>query len=149
MTSIVIATRDGILTAPSGEKFRMVRGKTLADARHPAVAAYPDNWMPVEVDISVDDPEQADPGQLEDDFATELAEATAEAEEYRAQLVAITDVLMSRGMVPAGTDTDKPGWLAEAVTVALDTLIHAPHDSGSEPDDVPPPPAPRKRTARP
>jgi hypothetical protein len=145
MTEIVVASRDGILRAPNGEQFRLVRGKTLADARHPAVQAYPDNFMPMRVELSMED---ADPGHLEDAFSTELAEAkedarqaTEAAEEYRAQLVAITDVLMARGGVPADVDTDEPGWLAKAVGRALDATAPA--------DDEPVPPPAAARTRKP
>lgn len=143
MTEIVMACRDGILRAPSGEQFRLVRGKTLADARHPAVVANPDTFMPVQVDISVED---TDPGYLEDDVAVELAElrekaeaAEAEANDYRAQLVTIADLVMAAGRVPPGTDTDRPGWLADVIRAIV---AEAPV---ALPDEVPPP---RKRAPR-
>lgn len=154
MTEIVVATRDGVLRAPSGEQFRMVRGKTLANAAHPAIQAYPDNWMPMKLDIDVDDPEVADPGHLEDDVAVELAElredakrSEADAARYQEQLQEIANVIDSRGLVPLNYDTETPGWLAGLVAHLLDTGTAAPREQVSPAaDDVPPPPAPRKRS---
>lgn len=150
MTSIVVATRDGILTGPDGTNYRLVRGKTLGDARHPAIAAYPDNFMPVEIELS-HDAEAADPGHLEDDFAVELAELQeekAQADEaangYMSQLAAIADLLAERGMVPDDTGTE--GWLTRAVAAALDRDVSretSPTPADDE-DDIPPPVAARK-----
>lgn len=152
MTEIVVASRDGILRAPDGTQYRMVRGKTLADARHPGVLANPNDFMPVAVELSMED---ADPGYLEDDIAVELAElrekaahaesAEADAREYKAQLVAIADTLRKRNAIPVDVDTDKPGWVADCVSRALAPAS----DPGPAPadDDVPPPAATRKPRA--
>jgi hypothetical protein len=152
MTNIVCASRDGVLRAPNGEQFRMVRGRTLADARHPAVVANPDAFMPVQVELSIED---ADPGHLEDYFAVEQAEleeklqqAEAEATAYRAQLVTIADIVMAAGRVSPGTDTDQPGWLAETIrTMAAHT--HPTLATSDAEDDVPPPRTRAPRTPKP
>lgn len=157
MTSIVIAARDGILKGPDGEQYRMVRGRTLANAAHPAVAAYPDNWQPMVLDIDVPDPEEADPGHLEDDVAVELAElreearrAEADAARYQEQLQAIAEGLESRGLIPPSADIDRQGWLIDTLFNFIDTALGADGHTmdgqlESVPDDVPPPAPARKR----
>lgn len=148
MTEIVVATRDGILRAPDGTQTRMVRGRTLADARHPAVRANPDDFGPVHIELNH---EEADPGHLEDDFAVELSEARGEArraaevaEEYRRQLTTIADVIMAAGLVAPGAETDRPGWVAESVRHVVELLTGAPEAAVE--DDVPPP---RSRARKP
>jgi len=153
MTEIVVACRDGILRAPDGTQYRMVRGKTLADGKHPAVLANPDSFMPVEVELSLED---VDPGHLEDAVAVDLAELREDAkraevtsEVYRVQLVRIADELMSRGLIPSTQATDYVGWLVDAVRNCLDLMTsadgHAMDGKMAEAvtDDVPPP-RPRK-----
>jgi hypothetical protein len=143
MTEILIATRDTVLVTPgTGEKFRLIRGRTLADARHPAAAAYPDNFMPVEVELGYDGPDNSDDENASDvieEYRAELAEARATADSYRAQLTRIVDELRSRGLMPQSINTDREGWLAEAVASALDAPV---------PDEpVLPPAKPAARTA--
>lgn len=122
MTEIVVAYRDGILTAPSGEKFRLVRGKTLADARHPAVRMRPESWGPMVVELSVDDP--AEPGDPDrdaklDELRASVEQAETERDGYRKQLAAVADVLGVRGLMPADAGSVE-GWLARAVAEAID-----------------------------
>lgn len=122
MTEIVVAYRDGILTAPSGEKFRLVRGKTLADARHPAVRMRPESWGPMVVELSVDDPtEPSDPDRDAklDDLRASIEQAEAERDGFRTQLAAVATVLGARALLPANAG-DHEGWLAEAVAAAID-----------------------------
>lgn len=148
MTEIVVATRDGILRAPDGTQTRMVRGRTLADARHPAVRANPNDFGPVHIELNH---EEADPGHLEDDCAAELAEAKEDArraaeaaEGYRHQLTTIADTITAAGLVAPGVDTDQPGWVAESVRHVVELLSGAPEVAA--PDDVPPP---RSRARKP
>lgn len=128
MTEIVVSKRDGIATEPNGTKHRVARGKTLADARHPLVVAYPGDWLPMEVALSMPDGVPAGaPSHAEllrrdnDDIARlgdELAEAEGAAEGYRKQLSAVVDVLAKHDLVPADAGA-RDGWLAEAVEAAL------------------------------
>jgi hypothetical protein len=121
MTEIVVAYRDGILTAPNGEKFRLVRGKTLADARHPGVRMRPESWGPVVVELSVDEPEAegSEPDARIDELIAELAEANSERDRFGGYLSAIAEALAERGLVPA-EGTDQQGWLVAAVVAGLD-----------------------------
>lgn len=140
MTEIVVASRAGILRAPDGEQFRLVPGKTLADARHPGVLANPDSFMPVEVELSVDDPEESDPRRLED--------AETEAESLRQVLTTISDGLEVRALIPEGTDTAKSGWLVETLFAFIDTAISADGHTMDGQLEAVPPPAPRPRKPR-
>lgn len=120
MTEIVVAYRDGILTAPNGEKFRLVRGKTLADARHPGVRMRPESWGPMVVELSVDDPEDgSDTDARIDELRASVEQAEEVATNYRKQLAAVADVLGTRGLMPADAGI-REGWLAEAVAAAID-----------------------------
>lgn len=126
MTEIMVSKRDGIATEPDGTKHRVARGKTLADARHPLVVAYPGDWLPMEVALSMpDDAPAADrDGTLDDlhhklqDAEEQAVEAEETAEGYRKQLAAVVDVLAKHDLVPADAGA-RDGWLAEAVGAAL------------------------------
>lgn len=139
MTNIVVAYRDGILTAPNGEKFRMVRGKTLADARHPAVQMRPESWGPMVVELSVDEPDaDGEPDTRVAELLQALGAAQSEADDYRRQLAAVVVVLTSRGLAPEHAETAVEGWLARAVTAAID-------ERAASPEPVKPPRGGRTR----
>lgn len=127
MAEILIAKRDTVLVTPgTGEKFRLIRGRTLADARHPAAAAYPENFMPVQIELNCNDPDHSgdeDPAEVVEEYRARLHEALALADSYRAQLTRIVDELMSRGLMPADIDTDREGWLVEVVAGVLDERV--------------------------
>lgn len=138
MTNIVVSYRDGVVTAPNGEKFRVVRGKTLADARHPAVQMRPESWGPMVVELSVDDPDESgEPDTRMAELTEALGAAQSEADGYREQLAAVTEVLSARGLMP--NQPLMEGWLAKAVAVAIDAPAAAP------PEPVKPPRAARSR----
>jgi hypothetical protein len=156
MTNIVVATRSGLAVGPDGTKYRLARGRTLADARHPLAQAHPDLFSAYTIELSVDDPEAGgDPAAERGDVATgahKVGEVEAVAEDYRTQLATIAEGLYARGLVPAELDTDRPGWLAELIFAVIDAPATAAVD---EPDDAPEAPAPdslpkpRKRAPRP
>lgn len=106
---IVVARRDGLMVAPDGTKYRLARGRTLADARHPAVIAYPDSFTPMHVELAYDGPEEP----TDDD-------ARQEVDGYRAQLAAIAAGLIQRDLIPDGYDTGREGWLAGLIFELLD-----------------------------
>lgn len=147
MTSIVIATRSGLAKDPDGGQFRLVKGRTLADARHPLVRAYPELFAEHTIDLPVDDHEVAvdpDRGSLE--------YFTAQADEYREQLAAVVEVLREHGALPAEDAMTEPGWLAAAVGAALDR----PASDGTPPSNAEEPvrepaalPKARRRAPRP
>lgn len=127
MTEIVIATRDATLRDPiTGEGWRIVRGRTLADARHPCVTEYPNNWDKVTVDLGVESDDVSRETAAEADaeatqLAGELHDARTEADSYRDTLAAIADELKARGLVERfGVQPDHEGWLVELVRLALD-----------------------------
>jgi hypothetical protein len=137
MTQIVIARRNGTLRAPGGERFRLTKGKTLADARHPAVEAFPEDWQPVSIDLPVND--AADPNVSaaeisEDELAelrTELAEAHETVEHLGSQFRRLIDGLVDRGVeLPADEDREQ-GWLVGLVLAQLDRDV----DGEDEPDE--------------
>lgn len=142
MTDVVIATRSGIVTAPDGTKHRLVRGKTLADARHPAAVAFPEMFAQHTIDLPYagpDDAEAADPGHLEDSVAEELAEIEAERDGYRQQLATIVDAVTVRGLMPADVDMSVEGWLVGVLSELLDRCA----------DPVAPPAAAKRGPGRP
>lgn len=134
MSGLLVARRSGIGTAPDGTKYRIARGKTIADPRHPLVLAYPNDWMAVEVSLQYDGDEvNADPDNSEIAAVVARAEAAeVEAGAYRAQLEAVVEVLHEHGYTPPGELV--PGWLAvlvdEAVTETKDTGDDEPLASG-------------------
>jgi len=158
-TRIVVATRSGLAQGPDGSKYRLARGRTLADARHPLAAAYPEMFAPYAIDLPYDGDEASAPAA--DDassgpegdgstWADKVAEVEAIADGYRAQLAAIADGLYERGLVPADLDTDREGWLADLVFTVIDGQQTDPEPATEapvvEPESLP---RPRKRAARP
>lgn len=168
---IVVSRRDGILTAPDGTKHRVARGKTLADADHPAVLANPRDWVPMVVTLTLDDGDRPErsaatlPGdldtplgvqheqivQLENDLA-ELEETLAARD---AELTRLAEGLAELGVKLPAEDDREPGWLVDLV---LDAIVSAQATHFREvgivpaaPEPAPPiaPPKPRKRTAPP
>lgn len=128
-----IATRDGVIRNPeSGEQYRIVKGRTLGHPGHPAVAAYPENWHPLDIELDVPD---ADPEADGD--------ARAEADGYREQLAAIVELLRERELVGfAGVSADHEGWLVETLRAVLDaSTVSEPAEPSDEPVAAP-------RTAR-
>jgi hypothetical protein len=53
-TEIVVATRSGLVSGPDGTKFRLVRGKTLADARHPIAEQFPELFAAHTIDLPIE-----------------------------------------------------------------------------------------------
>lgn len=146
MTSIVVAKRDGIATAPDGTKYRTARGKTLADARHPLVEAYPGDWTPMRVDLPVDEPEGIEhppcAAQDEvDELRNDLAEAEELAEHRGAELLRLAEGLAGFGYTLPDEADRGPGWLVDLVLDALPVLAPAPAEL---PVDAP---APHSATA--
>jgi len=154
MTNIVVATRSGLAEGPDGTKYRLARGRTLADARHPLAAAYPEMFAPYSIELSVDEPEaDGDPAAERGDVATwadKVREVEATADGYRVQLATIAEGLYSRGLVPAELDTDREGWLADLVFAVIDGPAPEVEPKGApapaEPAELP---KARKRAARP
>ncbi len=164
MTGIVVSRRDGILRAPDGTKHRVARGKTLADADHPAVLANPQDWIPMTVALTVADRPEAPSGaevpatheqvaQFENDVA-ELEETLAQRD---AEFVRLVDGLSAAGVTLPAEDDRRAGWVVDLV---LDTLGRLGSDSLPSfiEDPEPPqpagpapiaPPKPRKRTGPP
>jgi hypothetical protein len=157
MTQIVVSRRDGILRAPDGTKYRVARGKTLANAAHPAVEANPGDWQPIDITLDVEGAEplspggdddafrarDADRGQLENDVA-ELEETLAQRD---AELTRLAEGLATHGIELPAEDDREPGWLVDLV---LDTFANsgaptAPLREGG----VIAPPKPRKRASPP
>lgn len=140
MTEIVVAKRSGVITAPDGTKHRVVRGRTLADARHPVAAAYPDAFMPYAIDLPYegDGESAAERGDVPS-WPDKVAEVEATAEGYREQLAAIVEAIATRGLMPADVDMSHEGWLVEVVAGIL--------DDGADP--VAPPAAPKRGPGRP
>lgn len=152
--SIVVATRSGLASSADGSKYRLARGRTLADSRHALVQEHPELWAPYHIELSVDEPDGGTPTEGSAAAQYEAAEAEATAERYREQLAAIAEGLHARGLVPADVDTDREGWLADLVFAVIDEPSRAAADDGNaapevakaaEPEKLP---APRKR-ARP
>lgn len=131
--SLVIATRNGTVTGPDKANWRLVRGKTIADSRHPVVVAYPENWMALEVELSVEgDTEAADEG------AALLRE---QVEEYGAALMKISTALREGGHL----DNTTANITADEVAVTVLALLAPTEISLRAP--VAPPTPPRKRAA--
>lgn len=151
MTNIVVATRNGLAEGPDGAKYRLARGRTLADARHPLAQAHPELFAPYSIELSVDEPDgdaAAERGDVSS-WPDKVAEAEAVADGYREQLAAIAEGLHARGLVPADLDTTVEGWLAELVFAVIDGPAPEQADppaaaKAAEPADLP---KPRKRAA--
>lgn len=140
MTEIMVAKRDGVATAPDGVKYRTHRGKTLADARHPLVQAYPHDWSPMEVALTVDgtaaEPQHEDVEGLRND----LAEVEEVAEARGLELNRLAAGVEARGVKLPAEDDRAAGWLVDLVLDALDALAGG---RPAAPTLVPPPRAPR------
>jgi hypothetical protein len=156
MTQIVVSKRDGILTAPDGTKTRVARGKTLADARHPAVEAHPRDWMPVELTLTVDEPPAGDfdtPLGIRHEQVVQLENDVAELEETLAQrdaeLTRLADTLAARGVDLPAEDDREPGWLVDLVFRELDRAYGIEAELFVPPAPAIAPPKPRKRTVPP
>lgn len=106
---IVIATRSGVVSGPDGAKHRLIRGKTLADARHPVAREFPELFSPYTIDL----PHEGD-------------EPAAGADEYREQLAAIVEVLREHDALPDESEMNEPGWLARAVAALFDPVAPPP-----------------------
>lgn len=123
MTEIFVSKRDGVARAPDGTQYRVHRGKTLADGRHPVVMAYPGDWMPMEVHLSM--PGDAEPAADAKALATleelrnELAEVEELAESRGAELQRLADGLAGAGVALPAEDARQPGWL---VDITLDAV---------------------------
>ena len=126
MTKIVVARRDGTLRSPGGERFRLHRGKTLADARHPAVVAFPEDWRPVEIDLPINDAADVEVPAAEvteDELAelrTELAETTETVEHLGAQFRRLIEGLAERGIELPEDEAREQGWLVGLALAAID-----------------------------
>lgn len=117
MTEIMVARTSGILRAPDGTQYRITRGQTLADGRHPAVTGSPASWQPMRVELAVDDTANCPPGATGgdaerefDELRSELAELEETADSYRRQLESVAKLLGDRGLL-AGVDAEREGWL--------------------------------------
>jgi hypothetical protein len=132
VTDLVIATRSGTVTAPDKTMFAIVRGKTVADARHPAVLIDPRNWMPFEVELKVDDPATATEG---DDIARE------QLAEFSDALTQLAVVMRDRGHL----DPDGSLTAEELVSRVVDLIPEQTEGAPEEP--IAPPAPPRKRAA--
>jgi hypothetical protein len=154
MTSIVVARRDGILRGPDGTQYRTHRGKTLADARHPAVVAVPDAWVPMVVELTVEGAAEpagvpgthAQVQQYENDLEElrqELAETEELAEQRGAELSRLADGLVDRGLTLPTEDERRPGWLVNIALEAVDLAaggVRLARAAESEPTPAPRPP---------
>ena len=131
MTQIMVSRREGVATAPDGTKYRVHRGRTLADARHPLVVAWPADWAPMQVELTVEEPVTAADGAPADlEELEELRNDLAEAEEVRdaalEQLGRIADGLAERGYVLPLDEDRGPGWLAGLALGLLDEAATRP-----------------------
>lgn len=160
MTGIVVSKRDGIAKAPDGTQHRVYRGKTLADAQHPVVLAYPGDWLPMEVHLSVPggETEPAAPAGDAQVLATleelrnELAEATELAEDAVQEFERLQRALAANGVALPAEDARETGWLVDLVIDVVETwrsdnasaVDVTPLDA--EPETAVAPRPPRKRT---
>lgn len=139
MTEIVVSRRDGIATGPDGVKYRVHRGKTLADATHPVVVANPGDWTPMRVELTAE--AAAGPvntaGTEVDDLRNELAEIEEAAERYGAELKRLAIALQTRGATLPAEDDQTPGWVVDLALAMLDGIGPA--------ETVPAPKTPRGR----
>lgn len=165
---IVVSRRDGILTAPDGTKHRVARGKTLADADHPAVLANPRDWVPMVVTLTLGDRPRAGVSQ-DSTAAAEIDELNGQVTELEetlagrdAELGRLVEGLAELGVKLPADDDREPGWLVDLV---LDLVVtqHAERvaaygtgrDDEAAGDPVAPPravlapPKPRKRALPP
>lgn len=123
MTNLFVSKRDGVVTAPDGTKHRVFRGKTLAEAGHPIVEAYPGDWHPMEVHLSAPGgthAEQLQGGNDLDELRNELAEVEELAERRGAELQRLAEILAARGYVPTEDEAAVQGWVVDLAVRALD-----------------------------
>lgn len=162
-TGIVVSRRDGILRAPDGTKWRVARGKTLADADHPAVLANPRDWVPMVVTLTLGDRPRAGDFdtplgvqhervvQLENDV-TELEETLAGRDD---ELTRLAGGLGALGVRLPAEEGRRPGWLVDLVLDTLANVGAPPETAPAAPEPAPAappavaPPRPRKRTSPP
>lgn len=148
MTGIVVSRRDGIARAPDGTQWRVHRGKTLADTRHPAVVAYPNDWTPVTIELSVPGTSsasvpQGSPVAAEiDELRNELAEIEELADQRGTELQRLQDGLAERGALLPDEDSRSPGWLVDFVLDVIDA-IPSPPSAAPKPPRRKPPAVPR------
>lgn len=143
-TQIVVANRSGLAVGPDGAKYRLVRGRTHADARHPLAQAHPDLFSPYAIELPYEGDEAPEGSETLDDLRGSLDSVKQVTEGYRAQLAAIADGLHERGLVQADLDMTVEGWLAELVFAIIDR-----QQTGAAPTPAPElPTPPRKRAAR-
>lgn len=126
MTEIVVSMRDGVVSGPDGVQHRVHRGRTLADAAHPIVQAYPHDWQPMVVELSVEGGGTSHAGSLQqdndlDELRNDLAEAEETAEVRGAELQRLADGLVERGYSVQGEH--RPGWVVDLAFEAIDTGI--------------------------
>jgi hypothetical protein len=155
---IVVSRRDGVLTAPNGVKWRVVRGKTLADADHPAVAANPRDWAPIEITLTVD---QSGPDVGSSDRDATLDELRSALEDARGEQAELEETLSQRdaelsrlaeGLAAAGValpDDRQPGWLCDLALEAVETGLNALKEQAAFKPGVVAPPKSRRRPTPP
>lgn len=131
---LVIATRSGTVTAPDGTLTAITRGRTVADAQHPAVLVDPRNWMPFEVELKVDDAEE---GRAPDDAGDLVAE-------YGQALDRIAEAFRAAGLLPVDVPVTASE-LADLVVAGIESDDEP--EAADQPPVVAPPAPPRKRTA--
>jgi len=123
MTSkLMIARRDGtVRNTETGERYRLLKGRTVADAEHPAVKLYPEAFMPLTVELRVEDEQRAvsDP-ESDGDLAEELAEVESERDYAQGVLRGLAEALAERGLVDRDNPPNHEGWLAETLLAAID-----------------------------
>ena len=159
---IVVSRRDGILRAPDGTKWRVVRGKTLADADHPAVVANPGDWVPMVVTLTTGD--RSAPSDVEvpashtqvEQFENDVAELEETLSSRDAELERLAAGLVELGVKLPAEEDRQPGWLVDLVLDEIVTARADPRWSAAPTPPVEPPalatiapPKPRKRTAPP
>jgi hypothetical protein len=161
MTEIMVSKRDGIAKGPDGTKYRVARGKTLADAAHPVVVAYPNDWQPMRVELSVESP-GVTVGDVEalEELRNELAEMEETAQVLSGELTRLLDGLMARGYKVPAEDDREAGWLVEfalgaldqartAATTAADVAPESPRRAEPVPALAPAPRPPRAAKVKP
>lgn len=137
MTKIVVSKRDGIVRAPDGTKHRVARGKTLADARHPVVEAYPNDWSPMVVALAVDDPDGDTVLSVSDaherlvQLENDLAEIEEVAEHRGRELLRLAEALDEGGLVPDPRPSHN-GWLVDLVLELLPLSAAAPSSTDEQ-----------------
>lgn len=125
MTELLIARVDDVVRGTDGALYRVRRGKTLAEAAHPAVQAAPRAFMPVQIHLPAPD---GAPGNQRESAEADVAETTELRADLRAAveaLTAIRDLLANRDLLPPESELAKPGWLVRRLDQIL-TPVAAP-----------------------